>query len=247
MTVAHTRSNQELADEGEDELTPSAVRYTGPQSVFNATALRNQGYFPSQGVLQGAAGDDGAGPWKVALIPSKRLGFYETHHDLEIAYDPETIAAAFLEKNTLPSVVFGRNYNEQIRERMLDLLEIDALPRETEAVREALAEVAGADQAAGAEAEKEEFDYDLTRSELWAVAKPLDPPFGWNGMQTTDAEEFLLEQDAGTVRRLVNQLRSGDDPSLDTADDDGYETSNEDGPAEDTGAEDDADGTGGEN
>lgn len=215
MTVAHTTSNQDLEDKGEDELTPAALRYTGPQSVYNSQALQNQGYLPSMGVLQG--GHNEAGPWKVVLIPSKRTGYFENHNDIEIAYDKETLASAFLEKNTLPSNVFGRNYNQNLRERFLDLLEIDALPRETDAIREQLAEVSGVDQDAGQEAESEEFGYDLTRSELWAVAKPLNPPFGWNGMQTTEAETFLMEQDSDTVRRLVNQLNAGEDPSLDDA------------------------------
>jgi len=217
MTVAHTSSNQELEDEGEDELTVAALRYTGPNSVYNANALRNQGYFPSMGVLQGGPAGE-PGPWVVALLPSKRLGYYERHNDLEIAYERETIASAFLEKNTLPSPIFGRNYDPNIRERVLDLLEIDTLPRDTEGIRELLAEIAGVDQDPGEEAERQEFPYDLTRSELWAVSKPLDPPFDWNGMQTTEAEEFLMEQDSDTVRTLVNQLKQGEDPSLEDAD-----------------------------
>jgi len=39
-------------------------------------------------------------------------------------------------------------------------------------------------------------------------------------MQTTEAEEFLLEQDDETVRTLVNQLKQGDDPTLDEEDED---------------------------
>lgn len=213
MTVAHTRTNQELEDEGEDELTVAAVRYTGPQSVYNTNALRTQGYFPSIGVLQG--GPDGRpGPWTVALIPSKRLGYYERHRDLEIAYDKETVAEALVEKNTLPSPVFGPGEDPEVRERVLDLLELDVLPRTSEGIREELAEIAGEEVDPGEEAAEDQFDYDLTRSELWSVAKPLDPPFEWNGMGVTEAEEFLMEQDSDTVRRLVNQLKQGEDPSL---------------------------------
>lgn len=217
MTVAHTASNQELEDEGEDELTVAALRYTGPQSVYNTSALQNQGYFPSVGVLQGGPGDE-PGPYTVALIPSKRLGYYENHRDLEIDYSKETVAEALIEKNTLPSPVFGPNEDPNIRERVLDLLELDSLPRTDEGIREELAEIAGEEVDPGEEAGEEQFPYDLTRSELWSVSKPLDPPFDWNGLKVTEAEEFLLEQDSDTVRRLVNQLKQGEDPSLEEED-----------------------------
>jgi len=218
MTIAHTASNQELEDEGEDELTVAALRYTGPQSVYNTTALRNQGYFPSVGVLQGGPNGE-PGPWVVALIPSKRLGFYETHRDLEIDYSKEAVAEALVEKNTLPSTVFGPNEDPNVRDRILDLLEMDTIPRTNEGIREQLAEIAGEEVDAGQEAEEEGFDFDLTRSELWSVCKPLDPPFDWNGLKVTEAEEFLQEQDDDTVRRLVNQLKQGEDPSLEEDDD----------------------------
>lgn len=217
MTVAHTANNQELEDEGEDELTVAAVRYDGPQSVYNASALNQQGQFPSRGVLQGGPGDE-PGPWMVALIPSRRTGYYERHNDLEIAYDKETLAAAFLEKNTLPSPVFGPDVDQNIQDRVLDKLDIEKLPRRNDGIREKLAEIAGEDQDPGEEAESQDFPWDLTRSELWSVAKPLDPPFDWNGMKTTEAEDFLKEQDRDTVRTLVNQLQRGEDPSLETDD-----------------------------
>lgn len=222
MTVAHTSSNQELEDEGEDELTVAALRYIGPQSVYNTTALRNQGYFPSVGVLQGGA-DGEPGPWVIALIPSKRLGYYENHRDLEIDYTKETVAEALIEKNNLPSPVFGPGEDPNIRERVLDLLELDTLPRTNEGIREELAEIAGEEVEAGEEAGEEEFSFDLTRSELWSVAKPLDPPFDWNGLKVTEAEEFLLDQDSDTVRRLVNQLKQGEDPSLESDDEEADE------------------------
>lgn len=212
MTIVHTQSNQDIEDEGRDELTVAAVRYTGPQSVYNANSLTQQGFWPSTAPLQG--GQDGPGPWVVALLPSKRTGFYENHSDLEIAYGRETIASAFLEKNNLPGPVFGPNQNADLADRILDKLQLERLPRRAEGIREELADIAGEDQDAGKEAEAQTFDYDLTRSELWSVSKPLDPPFDWNGMQTTDAEEFLMEEDDETVRRLVNQLRQGEDPSL---------------------------------
>ena len=217
MTIAHTSSNQELEDEGEDELTVAALRYTGPQSVYNTTALQNQGYFPSVGVLQGGPNGE-PGPWVVALIPSKRLGFYETHRDLEIDYSQEAVAEALVEKNTLPSTVFGPNEDPNVRDRILDLLEMDTIPRTNEGIREQLAEIAGEEVEPGQEAEEDGFDFDLTRSELWSVAKPLDPPFDWNGLKVTEAEEFLQEQDDDTVRRLVNQLKQGEDPSLEEED-----------------------------
>lgn len=238
----HTRTNQELEDEGEDELVVAALRYTGSQSVYNAPALRDQGYFPSHGVLQGAP--DGPGPWTVALFPSKRLGFFETHQDLEIAYDPATIAEAFLEKNTLPQNIFGANVNQHVQDRVLDKLGLDVLPRDSQAVREELAEVAGDDVDAGEEAEEENFDYDLTRSELQNAAKPFDPDFHIGHAKSTELEEFLLEQDDSKVRSVVQQVQNGEDPALDESETES-ETETE---SESDGETDETDGDeGGEN
>lgn len=214
MTVVHTRNNQELEDEGEDELVPAALRYTGQKSVYNSPALRDQGGLPSLAALQGGPGEE-PGPWVIALFPSRRLGWLENHNDLEVAYDRETIAEAFLEKNHLASEVFGPEIDRNVQERFLDLLEIDQLPRQADAIRERLAEIAGEEVDPGEEVEVEEFGYDLTRSELWAISKPFDPPYEWNGMGVTEAEAFLMEQDDGAVRRLVHQLNEGvDNPTL---------------------------------
>lgn len=212
--VIHNQNNQELEDEGEDELVLAALRYTGGQSVFNATALQDHG-FPGMGTLQGSP--DGPGPWYVALFPSRRLGWFENHANLEIAYERETIAEAFLEKNNLPSNVFGPNVNQNIQDRVLDHLGIDRLARKEAAMREQLAEIAGVgeEEAGVEEAESgEEFPHDLTRSELWSASKPFDPPYTWNDMAVTDAEEFLLDQDADKVRTVVRQIQQGEEPEL---------------------------------
>lgn len=220
MTVVHTRQNQELEEEGEVELVPAALRYTGSKSVYNSGALRDQGGLPSLAPLQGGPGGE-PGPWVVGLFPSRRLGYLENHADLEVAYDRETISEAFLEKNHLASEVFGPDIDRNVQDRFLDLLEIDQLPRQSDAIRELLAEIAGADVDPGEEVEVEEFGYDLTRSELWAISKPFDPPFEWNGMGVTEAEEFLMEQDDGAVRRLVRQLNEGvENPTLEDESDD---------------------------
>lgn len=219
MTVVHTRQNQELEDEGEDELTLSTIRYTGNQSVYTAPALQDHG-LPYMGTFQGGPNGE-PGPWIVTLIPSRELGYFENHADLEIRYDKETIAEACLEKNTLPSNVFGNSVNQNLQDRVLDVLGIERLPRRAEAIREDLAEIAGIDQEdAGEEAEVQEFPYDLTRSELWDASKPFDPPYEWNGMGVTDAEDFLMEQDDAQVRRVVRQIQNGEDPSLDETTDD---------------------------
>lgn len=212
MTVTTSRAAKELEERGEDELVLAAIRYTGPNSTYNSPALQNQGGLPTHAPLQGRNGRPG--PWKVVLIPSKSVGYFEKHSDLEIAYDRETVATAFLEKNTLPSNVFGDRIDSYVQERVLDRLGIERVPRTTEGIREELAEIAGADVDPGEEAGVDTFDYDLTRSELWSVAKVFDPPFTWNEMQSTEAEEFLLEQDPTVVRRLIGQLRQGEDPSL---------------------------------
>lgn len=231
MGFLSTTRNEELEAEGRDELTLAALRYTGHRSIFNDEALGRQGNFPSSAALSGGV-DEEPGPWKLARIPSRNLGWFETHADLEIAYDPETIAKAILEKNYLPPEVFGANFDPALREEVFDLLDIKQPKMTAEAYREELADVAGVDDPGE---EVESFtgpDYDLTRSDLQSVAGAFEPDFNIAHAKNTDLEDFLREQDQTAVRSRIDQVEAGEEPDPYTGNSDG------DGDAEDDADED---------
>ena len=205
MTIKTNRDQQELEADGEDELTLAAVTYTGSQSVYNASATRQQGGWP-------ATSGFNAGVTEVALIPSKRLGFWERHEDFEIDYDDASLAAAFLEKNYLPPRVFGADVDRDLRDRVLDFLGID-VKRNAAAYREALAEVAGPDVEAGEDTDPHEtrqsdFD-DAKRSTLQRAAEA----HGRSDVDSAGREEladYLAEQDDDDVDATIDSIQSGE-------------------------------------
>ncbi|UTF55989.1 hypothetical protein [Natronosalvus rutilus] len=240
MGFISTTRNEELAAEGHDELTLAALRYTGPRSIYNDEAMGRQGNFPSSAALSGGNGGE-PGPWKLAQIPSKNLGWFENHNNLEIAYDPETIAEAILEKNYLPSDVFGANFNPELRKRVFDHLGIDGPKMEASAYREELAEIAGVDDPGEEVTSFSGPDYDLTRSELQSVAGAFETDFNIAHAKNTDLEDFLREQDQQAVRSRIDQVQAGKEPDPYTGSDDA------DGDADseaDADADEEADGDG---
>jgi hypothetical protein len=205
MTIKTNREHQELEADGDDELTLVAVTYTGDQSVYNASATRQQGGWPARSPFN-------SGVTEVALVPSKRLGFWERHADFEIAYDDESLAAALLEKNYLAPQVFGANVDIDLRDRVLDTLGID-VKRNAEAYREALADVAGPDADAGEEADPHETrqsDFaDAKRSTLQRAAEA----HGKSDVDSAGREEladYLAEQDDDDVDATIDSIQSGD-------------------------------------
>lgn len=247
MGFISTKRNEELEAEGRDELTLASVRYTGRRSIYNDEALGRQGNFPSSAALSGGNGDQ-PGPWKLVLIPSRNLGWFETHADLEIAYGRETMAEAILEKNYLPPRVFGANFNTDLRDRVFDHLGIDQ-PRRTAAdYREVLAEIAGVDDPGEETTSFEGPDYDLTRSELQKVTGSFPNDLHLGRANTTDMEDFLREQDQSAVRDRIDQVQRGEEPEpytgdADDSDDEAEEADagEDDAEAEDEGGDSDAD------
>ena len=205
MTIKTNREHQELEADGDDELTLVAVTYTGDQSVYNASAIRQQGGWPARSPFN-------SGVTEVALVPSKRLGFWERHADFEIAYDDEALAEALLEKNYLAPQVFGANVDIDLRDRVLDTLGID-VKRNAAAYREALADVAGPDIKAGEEADPHETrqsDFaDAKRSTLQRAAEA----HGKSDVGSAGREEladYLAEQDDDDVDATIDSIQSGE-------------------------------------
>lgn len=225
MGFLSTKRNEELAEEGVDELTLAALRYTGSRSIYNDEALGRQGGFPSTAALSGGPAGE-PGPWKLARIPSRNLGWFETHTDLEIAYGAETIAEATLEKNYLPPQVFGASFDPELRDEVFDKLGIDQPRRTAEAYRELLADIAGIDDPGEEVTQSTGPEYDLTRSELQTVVGAFPNDMHLGRANTTDMEDFLREQDQGAVKARIEQVQAGEEPDAytgadaDTAEDD---------------------------
>lgn len=212
--VHHTQYNADLEAAGSDELTLVAVRYTGEKSIYRDPAMATQGGWPSSAALVG--GSDGPGPWSVSLIPSKRAGWFEGHADLEIAYDPATIAEAYLRRNSLPGHIFGNQFSPETRERVFEELGIKRARMTAEGYRETLAEIAGIDESEVDE-EAESYDgfaHDLTRPQLVRLVGAFDHPFDNPSHENSTAiEEFLEGHDKSAVKLRADQVLAGEDPA----------------------------------
>lgn len=202
----------EMEREGEDELTLVAVRYTGDRSLFTDRATQTQGGWPSTAPFVGRT--DGPGPWQTALLPSRRLGWWERNANFEVAYETETLAEAFLEKNYLDPEVFGAGYDPEIRDRVHDALGID-VQRNAEAYREDLAEVAGISrEEAGEETDPGEsespFD-EFRRTSLQTAVQQYDHDFNTGNAANTDLITFLEErEDEDQALEYCRRAEAGD-------------------------------------
>lgn len=228
MAVISTKRNEELEAEGEDELTLAVVRYTGSRSIYNDEALGRQGNFPSGAALNGGPNGE-PGPWKFPLIPSRNLGWFETHNDLEIAYGAEAVASALLERNFLPPNVFGANFDPDLRDRVFELVGIEQPKMSAEGYREVLSEVAGVDDPGEEVTQSTGPEYDLTRSELQKVTGAFPNDLHLGRAQTTDMEDFLRSQDQTAVRARIEQVQAGEKPDPYTGNGDVDEATEADG------------------
>lgn len=133
----HAERERESPSTGEDAFNRElvAARYTGSRSVYQNQSVRNHGGWPGKHPFQ-------HDEWYVARVPERHLGWWEGHADFEIAYDPETIARAFLDDNYLPPEVFSVNANRDLREAVFGHLDLEGA-RDNDGYREQLREIAG--------------------------------------------------------------------------------------------------------
>lgn len=171
-----------LEQEGRVETALIGLRYTGPKSAVPANQPRQQGGWPGRQAFQGGAAvetdEDGRvlerdpGPMQIGINPDwlddtvegGSLTGLEALQDFEVIYDPSDIAARLLEANFLPPAAFGSPADTsgdrvapdyEIREAVFDHLGLEdqgAGPGSHEQYREQLAEIAGIDLDADAEA-----------------------------------------------------------------------------------------------
>lgn len=171
-----------LAQEGRVETALIGLRYTGPKSAVPANQPRQQGGWPGQQAFQGGPPVDRAedgrvlerepGPMQIGINPDwlddsvegGSLTGLEALPDFEVIYEPEELAARLLEANFLPPAAFGSPADTsggrvapdfEIREAVFDHLGLEdrgSGPGSHERYREQLAELAGIDLDADAEA-----------------------------------------------------------------------------------------------
>ena len=167
MTVKATSQHVEDAREGEADLVFAVVTYVGENSLYYSTALHTQGHWPSYSPFVPDCP-------QVGLVRDEGLGYFEGHTDFDIEYSPEAVAQTFLQQNSLPPLFFegGGGYT---KDRLLDFLEIETVPRSRDELRDRLADIAGVDPGED-EGERElegRLVDEFTRFELKAASRDL--------------------------------------------------------------------------
>lgn len=223
----------DLEQDDRVETVVAGLRYTGHRSTAPAQRPRDQGGWPGRSVFQGGepveVNDNGSvverepGPIQIGVIPDwidgdtvegGTLPGLENLSNFEVVYDPADLAAAILETNYLPPVVFGGPETPPdyaARERVFDALDIpDRLgtaPAAEQDLREALAETAGIDLDEAEPPDKsreEEYKHEHTRSDLYNAAKALGHDVEWSEVTKTGLAETLAQEPPGEVREALD-------------------------------------------
>lgn len=239
--VHHEDYTRELEEEDRVETALIGLRYTGAKSSVSPRQARDQGGWPGEQTFQGGPAternEDGKvvarepGPMQIGINPDwiddtvegGTLAGLEALPDFDVVYDPEEIAAAILEKNFLPSKVFGSPPDQTAGERIqpdysvrrevfdhLGLDDIGSGPGSHEEYREQLEELAGVDSTADevpADKQREqEYLDDYSRSDLKDAAEVLreDTDDIALNVGKQDFAEWLATQPAGDVRDALN-------------------------------------------
>lgn len=192
---------------GEEELVLTVLTYNGTRSIWRPP--ENQGW-PGLGVMQ-------KGAPMVVLLPDTRLGFWESHADVDVEYSPEAVASALVTENTLDDQVFGSGYDPDLRDRVFEHLGLDPA-YDADGYREQLIDIAGVDESDATdemdpEAARREELMGSTRNTLLAVAgtDEIDHGLGsLNSATKSDLAEALTAFDDEKVDALIEDAERGD-------------------------------------
>lgn len=131
------------------------------------------------------------GPWQLGLVPdwtdedvtNQSVVKMENKDHLEVAYDKESIAEAVLEHNRLPRSVFSREFDDFVRARVFEKLDLEDIGVREEMnvkYREQLSEITGDDFTEEEQKQMEredgfvqELQDDYPRSDLMSAASEL--------------------------------------------------------------------------
>lgn len=153
MIINYEDQHLDLEEEGRCNVVLIAVRYTGPKSSVPADRYRNDAAWPGNSPLQARANGEEPGPPQGALIPdwtdedveNRTVEAMEADADIDVFYTPRDIGQAMLETNYLDPSVFGRGYDDRLREKVLSFLGIEYEGTDEAVFRQELREVAGID------------------------------------------------------------------------------------------------------
>lgn len=225
----------DLEQDDRVETIVVGLRYTGPRSSVSAERPRQQGGWPGRAAFQGGPvaetdADGGVvardpGPIQIGVVPDTideatveggTLPGLENLTDFEVLYDPADLAAAILETNYLPPVVFGgpqTSPDYAVRERVFEALDIpDRLgtaPAAEQPLREALAETAGIDldeEQPPDKSREEALKADYTRNELLSAAGAFEfEDLDKRTASKTELAERLAREPPGEVRDALGE------------------------------------------
>lgn len=216
MTINYEEQHFDVEEEGRCNLVLVAVRYTGSRSSVPAHKYRTEAAWPGHSPFQ-TLGDDGnrrPGAPQLALLPdwtdeeteNRTVESFESDPNMEVYYRPEEIAKALLEKNYLDPNVFGRGYDDRVRQRVFDQLGISYEGTDESTFRAELREIAGIEadeQEVKAEARDDqrvsEYRSEHPRSDLVDAARILgyeDP----DAAGKIELATWLADQDPEAVR-----------------------------------------------
>lgn len=205
MGVIALQDNLEQEAAGEIRgLELVALRYTGENdSIATRGALASQGKWPGTAPLN-------EGNWYFALVPDEGLAYLENREDLELVYadDRERFAEALLSKHRLPSNVFGRGADVELRDRVYDALGLED-PVQAGPIPSQLRELAGVDDADAASDPDDGDDMgraatltqEYSRSQLKGACEALREDTDDIALNATKTEmaEWLAEQEEAAV------------------------------------------------
>lgn len=193
-TVENDKTIFDVEEEGRCNIVLIAVRYTGPRSSVPAARYQTDAGWPGHSPLQARENGELPGPPQGALIPdwihpdapdsNRTVEVLEADEDVEVFYTRRDIARAMLETNYLDPQVFGRGYNDDVREKVLGFLGIDYEGTDERVFREELREVAGI-----------EVDEEKVRAEARDTARVTDYRRNYPRDDLVDAARILGFED----------------------------------------------------
>lgn len=221
MIINYVDEHFDLEEEERINQELIAIRYTGRKSSITPSKYNRDAAWPSFSPLQGGPKDADAdgerlpGPPQGAIVPDwtdddvedRTVEALESDPNIEVFYDPATIAECMLETNFLDPNVFGQGFDPDVRDFVFDTLGLEDVGIRNESeYRAQLREIAGIgdpgdeiETEAVDDTRKTELRQDNTRSDLVEACRILehDDP---DNLGKIDAAGFLAEQDPAAVR-----------------------------------------------
>jgi hypothetical protein len=230
MSKVYTHpDNHEWEQQGDAELVFVGLRYTGNRSIENTPALKTRGAW--QGPTRWNPGQVRFGlvpDWANAdaVEQGRNVANIEAMGNFDVIYDPAEIAEILLDKNYLPTNVFGQGHDRYVRRKVFEHMGIedegiiyydDDTPDAEEPYLAQLRAIAGVDPEDAAEAaedtsrsEGSRIAADYPRSDVATAADIL----GYEGDIDTASKTDLAEYVAGYSKEIATAALRGESVDL---------------------------------